>query len=61
VPPPWLIQNISSKARLGVKVMLACAGARNNDPSEFINGGDVLVTSPPQLPKFVGQARLNSI
>ena len=37
--------------------MLACAGARNNEPSDFINGVDVLVTSPPRLLKLVGNAR----
>ena len=56
-----MIQDISSKARLGVKVVLACTGARNNEPSELINGVDVLVTSPPRLLKLVGQARLNSM
>ena len=56
-----MIQDISSKARLGVKVVLACAGARNNEPSDFINGVDILVTSPPGLLQLVGQARLTSM
>ena len=56
-----MIQDISSKARMGVKLVLACAGARNNEPSDFINGVDVLVTSPPRLLKLVGQARLTSM
>ena len=56
-----MIQDISSKPRLGVKVVLACAGARNNEPSEFIEIVHVLVTSPPRLLKLVGQARLTSM
>ena len=52
----YMFQDISSsKARLGVKVELACAGARNNEPSDFVNSVDVLVTSPPRLLKLVGQ------
>ena len=31
-----MTQDISSKARLGVKVVLACPRARNIEPSEFI-------------------------
>jgi hypothetical protein len=42
-----MTQDISSKARLGLKVVLVYARARNNEPSDFINGVDVLVTSPP--------------
>ena len=44
-----MLQDISSKAGLGVKVVLACAGVRNNEPSDFINGVDILVTYPPRL------------
>ena len=56
-----MLQDISSKARLGVKVVLACAGARNNEPSDFINGVDVLVTSPLRLLHLVGVDRLTSL
>ena len=55
------MQNISSKARLGVKVVLACAGAHNNEPSDFINRVDVLVTSPLRLLHLVGVDRLTSL
>ena len=30
-----MLMDISSKARLGVKVVLACAGARYKKPSDF--------------------------
>ena len=51
-----MMMDISSKARLGVRVMLVFAGARNNEPSYFINGVDVLVTTPSSL---LGQAMTN--
>ena len=56
-----MLQDISSKARLGVKVVLACAGVGNNEPSDFINGVDVLVTSPLRLLHLVGVDRLTSL
>ena len=56
-----MLQDISSKAKLGVKVVLACAGARNNDPSDFINGIDVLVTTPPRLLQLLGVSKLTTM
>jgi len=56
-----MLQDVSSKARLGVKVVLACAGARNNDPSDFINGIDILVTTPPRLLQLLGVSQLTSM
>ena len=49
-----LIQDISSKAKLGLKVVLACAGALNSEPNDLI-GVDVLVTSPARLIQLIGQ------
>ena len=54
-----MMMDISSKARLGVRMMLVFAGARNNEPSDFINGVDVLVTTPSSLLWLVGQAMTN--
>ena len=51
-----LTQNIPSKSRLGGEVVLACAGARNNELSDFNIGVEVLVTSPPWLLMLMGQA-----
>ena len=56
-----MFQDISSKARLGGKVVLACARARNNEPSGFIKRVGILVISPPRLLQLVGQARLTSM
>jgi len=57
-----MLQDVSSEAKLGVRTVLACAGARNNEPSDFINGVDVLVTTPPRFlklleDKFIGFER----
>ena len=49
-----LIQDISSKARLGLKVLLASAGAKHTEPSDNI-GLDVLVTAPAWLIQLIGQ------
>jgi superfamily II DNA/RNA helicase len=49
-----LIQDISSKARLGLKVLLASAGAKHTEPSDYI-GLDVLVTAPAWLIQLIGQ------
>ena len=56
-----IIDSVSRGAGLGIKTLMACSGVTDPHITDFINGSEILVTTPPKLLKLLTDEAIISL